>query len=241
MTKRSTTAANASLISTRSRSSTVRPAFASALLARGRGAGEHDRRVGAGDARSRGSARAASGRAPRRSPRCRSPAARRRRRCPDELPGVWTWSIFSTQWYFCSATASKPPISPIAANDGFRLAERLDRRAGADELVVVEHDVVVEVLDRDDRVREAALGLRGRGALLRARGVGVDVLAAELLDRRDQVGADALRDERRCRSSSPGPSPRRRRRSPSARATSTRRRRRRRGPPSRRRPSARRC
>ena len=32
---------------------------------------------------------------------------------PDELPGVWTWSIFSTQWYFCSATASKPPISPI--------------------------------------------------------------------------------------------------------------------------------
>ena len=40
---------------------------------------------------------------------------------PEELPGVWTWSIFSTQWYFCSATASKPPISPIAANDGLRL------------------------------------------------------------------------------------------------------------------------
>ena len=81
---------------------------------------------------------------------------------PEELPGVWTWSIFSTQWYFWSATASKPPISPIAANDGFRLAERLDGRAGADELVVVEDDLLVEVLDRDDGVREAALGLRGR-------------------------------------------------------------------------------
>ena len=38
---------------------------------------------------------------------------------PDELPGVWTWSIFSIQWYFCSATASKPPISPITWKLGF--------------------------------------------------------------------------------------------------------------------------
>ncbi len=38
---------------------------------------------------------------------------------------------------------------------------------------------------------------RLRGALLRADGVGVDVLAAELLDRGDQVGADALGHERR--------------------------------------------
>ena len=116
---------------------------------------------------------------------------------PDELPGVWTWSIFSTQWYFCSATASKPPISPIACERRLELAERLDRRAGADELVVVEDDVVVEVLDRDDGVGELALVARGGGALLRAGGVRVDVLAAELLDRRDEVGADALRDERR--------------------------------------------
>ena len=41
---------------------------------------------------------------------------------PEELPGVWTWLIFSTQWYFCSATASKPPMSPIAANEGLRPA-----------------------------------------------------------------------------------------------------------------------
>src|SRR4051794_20672640 len=148
---------------------------------------------------------------------------------PDELPGVWTWLIVSIQWYFCSATASKPPISPIASKLGLRLpsvstvvpgrmnsslsritcnladrlearlelAQRLDGRAGADELVVVEDHVLVEVLDRDDGVREAAVGLSSGGALLRARGVGVDVFAAELLDRGDQVGADALRDEGR--------------------------------------------
>ena len=39
---------------------------------------------------------------------------------PDELPGVWTWLICSIQWYFCSATASKPPISPMAWKEGFR-------------------------------------------------------------------------------------------------------------------------
>jgi hypothetical protein len=78
---------------------------------------------------------------------------------------------------------------------GLQRAQRLDRRPRADELVVVEHHVVVDVLDRDDRAVEAAL-LAGRGrALLRARRVGVDVLARELLDGRDQVGGDALRDE----------------------------------------------
>ena len=41
---------------------------------------------------------------------------------PEELPAWWTWSIFSTQWYFCSATASKPPSSPMVANEGLRAA-----------------------------------------------------------------------------------------------------------------------
>ena len=76
--------------------------------------------------------------------------------------------------------------------------QRLDRRARADELVVVEDDVLVEVDHRDDRVREAALGLAGgRGALLRADGVRVHVVAGEALDGRDQVRADALRHEGR--------------------------------------------
>ena len=34
---------------------------------------------------------------------------------------MWTWLMFSTQWYFCSATASKPPISPMPANAGLSL------------------------------------------------------------------------------------------------------------------------
>ena len=114
---------------------------------------------------------------------------------PEELPGVWTWSIFSTQWYFCSATASKPPISPIAANDGLRPPSVSTVVPGRMNSSWSSTTLLVEVADRDDRVGEAALGLRGGGALLRAGGVGVDVLAAEALDRRDQVGADALRDE----------------------------------------------
>ena len=61
---------------------------------------------------------------------------------------------------------------------------------------MIEHDVVVEVEHRDDRLGEAALLLGGGGALLRAGGVGVDILAAELLDGGDQVSADPLGDER---------------------------------------------
>jgi hypothetical protein len=75
------------------------------------------------------------------------------------------------------------------------LRQPADRRAGADELVVVEHHVVVDVEHRDDRVGELPLRLRRRGALLRAGRVGVDVVARELLDGGDQVGADALRHE----------------------------------------------
>ncbi len=43
---------------------------------------------------------------------------------------------------------------------GLEAAERLDGRARADELVVVENDVVVDVLDGDDAVRETAVSLR---------------------------------------------------------------------------------
>ena len=41
---------------------------------------------------------------------------------PEELPAWWTWSICSTQWYFSSATASKPPGSPIVAKLGLSAA-----------------------------------------------------------------------------------------------------------------------
>ena len=41
---------------------------------------------------------------------------------PEELPAWWTWSIAGTQWYFSSATSSKPASLPIPANDGLRPA-----------------------------------------------------------------------------------------------------------------------
>ena len=115
---------------------------------------------------------------------------------PEELPGVWTCSIFSIQWYFCSATASKPPISPIAANEGFRPPSVSTVVPGRMNSSWSSTTFSLRSLTGIDRAGEATLGLCRPGALLRAGGVGVDVLAAELLDRRDQVGADALGDER---------------------------------------------
>src|SRR5919197_111845 len=51
---------------------------------------------------------------------------------PEELPGPCTWLIFSTQWYFCSATASNPPASPITSNDGFSLPRPSNVEPGRD-------------------------------------------------------------------------------------------------------------
>ena len=116
---------------------------------------------------------------------------------PEELPGVWTWSIALDPVVLLQRDGVEAAVLAHHRERRLEARERLDGRAGADELVVVEHDVVVEVEHRDDRLGEAALGLRGRGALLRADGVGVDVVAGEALDGRDQVRADALRDEAR--------------------------------------------
>ena len=157
---------------------------------------------------------------------------------PEELPAVCTWSIASTQWYFCSATASKPPTSPIPAKADGSAASPSRRGVRAQVLVPVQHRHPVAVGDRDDRAGEVPAGPRLGRPLLRAQRVGVDVVAAEALEGGDQVGADALRHERRRVVRSPGPSPRRRRRSPSAPATSTRPRRPAPGGPSPSAPSA---
>ena len=58
---------------------------------------------------------------------------------PEELPAWWTWSIRSTQWYFSSATSSKPAWSPIVREGGPEAGQPLDGGVGADQLVVVEH------------------------------------------------------------------------------------------------------
>jgi len=50
---------------------------------------------------------------------------------PELLPPVWTWLIFSIQWYFCSATSSKPPISPMPSNAVFSFGQALHLGVGA--------------------------------------------------------------------------------------------------------------
>ena len=62
-------------------------------------------------------------------------------------------------------------------------------------LVAVEDRHAVDVLDRHDGFREAALVPRRRRALLALDRVGVDVGAAEAVLGRDQIGGDALRHE----------------------------------------------
>ena len=76
------------------------------------------------------------------------------------------------------------------------LGELLQGRAGPRELLVVEGDRAVLVAHRDHALVEAALGDGDGGALLRHDGELVAVGAREALDGRDEVGRDALRDQR---------------------------------------------
>ena len=116
----------------------------------GHGAGEHDRGVGAGDgggddARARRESELFAG---------AFGADQHERRAVDDarrVAGGVHVSMRSTQWYFCSATALKPPISPIISNDGGELGERFHRRVGPDELVLGEDGQAVAILDRERR------------------------------------------------------------------------------------------
>ena len=116
--KRMATAAKASLISHRSMSATSRPARASAL--RAAGAGPVSMMVGSAPETAVEMIRA-RGVSPSEVPTSSVPIATTAApsTIPEELPAWWTWSIRSTQWYFSSATESKPPSRPICANDGF--------------------------------------------------------------------------------------------------------------------------
>ncbi len=117
----STTAANASLTSNRSIWSAVMPALARAFCADG--TGPVSMIVGSVPTTPVATTRARGVR-PRSVPACSLPISMSAApsTMPEELPGVCTWLIFSTQWYFCSATALKPPISPRASKDGLRPA-----------------------------------------------------------------------------------------------------------------------
>ena len=78
---------------------------------------------------------------------------------------------------------------------GLRPARPSGGGVGADQLVVVEHGEAVEVLDRDDRVGEVAVGPGLGGPVVGLGGERVDVVAGPALEGGDQVGADALRHE----------------------------------------------
>src|ERR1700674_2056821 len=73
---------------------------------------------------------------------------------------------------------------------------RFERGPRPRMLVVVEGERPVGVMNRDDASAKPTLGLRGRGARLALDGIRVDVLAGEALDCRDQIGGNALWDER---------------------------------------------
>ncbi len=64
----------------------------------------------------------------------------------------------------CTATASKPPISPGITKEGLSEASDCMSVVGPHVLVAVEDGQAVLVLDRDDRVLEAAFfpGLAAR-------------------------------------------------------------------------------
>src|SRR4051812_41822789 len=191
---RRTTAAKASFISTRSMSSTVSPAFASALRVAGAGPVSMITGSAPDTAALRIRARGVS---PLRRPASSLPTTTSAApsTMPLELPAVCTCSIRSTQWYFCRATASKPPMSPIPANDDGRAASDSTVVPGADQLVVVEDHGAVPVAHRYDRPVEVAVRPRLRRPGLRLGGVGVDVLAAPALQGGDEVGTDPLRHE----------------------------------------------
>ena len=168
------------------------------LLRRGRRAGEHDRRVGAARRRSRGCAPAASGRAPRRSARCRSP---RSDGAVDDAatscPACGRGRSSRSSGTSAARRRRSRPSRPSPANDGLSLPSVSTVVPGRMNSSWSRTTCSLRSLTGMTESANLPLGLRGRGALLRAGGVRVDVLAAELLDRRDQVGADALRDERR--------------------------------------------
>ena len=84
-------------------------------------------------------------------------------------------------------------VLPIRVERRREPGQRLDRGAGAGMLVVVEGDAPVGAVHGHETAVEAALGLGLGCPFLAADREAVDGLARETLDRRDQVGGDALR------------------------------------------------
>ena len=209
------------------------PGLGQRLARRRHRAGEHDGRVGARQGR-RDDARARREAVrPARRPRCRSAPPRRRRRCPRSCRRGARGGCARPAGSGVSATASKP-IAPISSNAALSDARPSSVVCGLMNSSCSSKRLVEEVLrparsSRRSGRRRAPLAAR----CCDVQREGVHVLAAQAVERGDQVGADALRHEAGGANWSPGPAPRRRRRSRSARGSCSPRRRRRPGLPSR--------
>ena len=124
---------------------------------------------------------------------------------PEELPAWWTWSIFSTQWYFSSATSSKPASAPIWAKRRLEAGQPLDAMVSGRISSSWSRTVrPLRSLTGTIGVGEVAVGPRLGGAVVRLGGERVDVVAGPALEGGDQVGADALRHEAGGRARWPG-------------------------------------
>ena len=134
---------------------------------------------------------------PRSVPTCSLPIATSAEpsTMPEELPAWWTWLIFSTQWYFSSATSSKPASAPIWAKLGLRPARPSGVVSGRISSSWSSTVTPLRSLTGIDGVGEVAVGPRLGGAVVGLGGVRVDVVAGPALEGGDQVGADALRHE----------------------------------------------
>ena len=115
---------------------------------------------------------------------------------PELLPAWWTWSICSTQWYFSSATESKPAWSPMPANDGFSLARPSTLDSGlmnsSTSSTVTPLTSLTGTIEPAKRPSAHALAARWLDSTAKVS----TSSRRPALDGGDQVGADALRHER---------------------------------------------
>ena len=80
----------------------------------------------------------------------------------------------------------------VHVEHGFQAGEAFHRRLRTRELFMVERQCSVHVVNRHDRLVEAAFGDGAGGALLADDGELVNGLAVDAFQRRDRIGADAL-------------------------------------------------
>ncbi len=132
---------------------------------------------------------------PRSVPTCSLPSTTRAApsTIPEELPPWCTWLMRST-----SGTSPGDRVEaglPEPCERRLESGEGLDGGAGAEMLVAVEHYGAVAVDDRDDAAVEPSVRLSFGGSGLGLGGERIDVLAAPTFQCRNEVGADALRNE----------------------------------------------